>query len=43
MGDVQGVMEDTQFDYERYFSVFSFTLCTFLPKKIETRLTDERI
>jgi hypothetical protein len=27
VGDVQGVMEDTQFDYERRFSVFPFTLC----------------
>jgi hypothetical protein len=27
----QGVMEDTQFDYERRFSVFPFTLRTFLP------------
>ena len=31
MGDVQGVMEDTQFDHERRFSVFPFTLSTFLP------------
>ncbi len=31
MEDVQGVMEDTQFDYERRFSVFPFTLSTFLP------------
>jgi hypothetical protein len=24
-------MEDTQIDYERRFSLFPFTLCTFLP------------